>query len=225
MSLKEKLSEDLKLSMKEKDTIKKNTVQSMRAAILQVEKDKLITLDEDGVIEVIAKELEKRQDVLPDYEKSGREDLIADLKKEIEIITGYLPSQLSHDELDEIVLKAIEETGASTMKDIEKAIQASDLGINPANDGRVIRLVFPPLNEERRLELTRQVAKLCENGKVAVRNIRRDALEKYKAMKKNSEITEDDLKKSEQDVQKLTDKYCKLADDAADKKSKELQEI
>lgn len=113
----------------------------------------------------------------------------------------------------------------STIKDIEKAIQASDLGINPANDGRVIRLVFPPLNEERRLELTRQVAKLCENGKVAVRNIRRDALEKYKAMKKNSEITEDDLKKSEQDVQKLTDKYCKLADDAADKKSKELQEI
>jgi len=113
----------------------------------------------------------------------------------------------------------------STIKDIEKAIQASDLGINPANDGRVIRLVFPPLNEERRNELTRQVAKICENGKVAIRNIRRDSLEKYKAMKKKSEITEDDLKKAEQDVQKLTDKYCKLADDAADKKSKELQEI
>ena len=113
MSLKEKLSEDLKLSMKEKDTVKKNTVQSMRAAILQVEKDKQITLDEDGIIEVIAKELKKRKDVLPDYEKSGREDLISDLKKEIEIITGYLPSQLSHDELDEIVKNAVSATGAS----------------------------------------------------------------------------------------------------------------
>jgi len=133
--------------------------------------------------------------------------------------------QMSSVSAPEARILQIQPYDMSTIKDIEKAIQASDLGINPANDGRVIRLVFPPLNEERRNELTRQVAKICENGKVAIRNIRRDSLEKYKAMKKKSEITEDDLKKAEQDVQKLTDKYCKLADDAADKKSKELQEI
>ncbi len=138
MSLKEKLSEDLKLSMKEKDTIKKNTVQSMRAAILQVEKDKLITLDEDGVIEVIAKELKKRKDALPDYEKSGREDLIEGLKREIEIITGYLPSQLSHDELDEIVKAAVELTGASSMKDMGKIMQEVMPKIKGRADGRMV---------------------------------------------------------------------------------------
>jgi uncharacterized protein YqeY len=138
MSLKEKLSEDLKLSMKEKDTVKKNTVQSMRAAILQIEKDKLITLDEDGVIEVIAKELKKRKDVLPDYEKSGRDDLIADLKREIEIITGYLPSQLSHDELDEIVKNAVSATGASSMKDMGKIMQAVMPQIKGRADGKMV---------------------------------------------------------------------------------------
>ena len=120
MSLKEKLSEDLKLSMKEKDTVKKNTVQSMRAAILQVEKDKLITLDEEGVIEVIAKELKKRKDVLPDYEKSGRDDLIKELKAEMDILMGYLPAQLTREELEAIVKEAVAETGASTIKDMGK---------------------------------------------------------------------------------------------------------
>lgn len=138
MGLKEKLSEDLKLSMKEKDTVKKNTVQSMRAAILQVEKDKLTTLDEDGIIEVIAKELKKRNDVLPDYEKSGRDDLIADLKKEIEIIKGYLPSQLSHDELDEIVKEAVASTGASSMKDMGKIMQAVMPKIKGRADGKMV---------------------------------------------------------------------------------------
>ena len=138
MGLKEKLSEDLKLSMKEKDTVKKNTVQSMRAAILQVEKDKLVTLDEEGVIEVIAKELKKRNDVLPDYEKSGRDDLIADLKKEIEIIKGYLPSQLSHDELDEIVKEAVASTGASSMKDMGKIMQAVMPKIKGRADGKMV---------------------------------------------------------------------------------------
>ena len=138
MSLKEKLSEDLKLSMKEKDTVKKNTVQSMRAAILQVEKDKLVTLDEEGIIEVIAKELKKRNDVLPDYEKSGRDDLIADLKKEIEIIKGYLPSQLSHDELDEIVKEAVASTGASSMKDMGKIMQAVMPKIKGRADGKMV---------------------------------------------------------------------------------------
>ncbi|MBR4868478.1 MAG: ribosome recycling factor [Clostridia bacterium] len=113
----------------------------------------------------------------------------------------------------------------STLKSIEKAIQASDLGINPSNDGRIIRLVFPPLTEERRRELAKEVAKVCEDGKVAIRSVRRDAIDKYKTMKKNGELTEDDLKKSEADVQKLTDKFCKMADDAAAAKSKEISEI
>ena len=118
MSIKETLAQDLKLSMKEKDLIRKNTVQSIRAAILQVEKDNLTELDDDAIIDVIAKELKKRKDVLPDYEKSGREDLITQLNREIEIVMGYLPSQLSEDELDEIVRQAIEATGASSMKDM-----------------------------------------------------------------------------------------------------------
>lgn len=138
MTLKEKLAEDLKLSMKEKDTIKKNTVQSIRAAVLQIEKDKQITLDEDGVIEVISKELKRRKDVLPDYEKSGRDDLIADLKKEIEIVMAYLPSQLSHDELDEIVKNAVETTGASSMKDMGKIMQMVMPQIKGRADGKMV---------------------------------------------------------------------------------------
>ena len=138
MTLKEKLAEDLKLSMKEKDTIKKNTVQSIRAAVLQIEKDKQITLDDDGVIEVISKELKRRKDVLPDYEKSGRDDLIADLKKEIEIVMAYLPSQLSHDELDEIVKKAVADTGASSMKDMGKIMQAVMPQIKGRADGKMV---------------------------------------------------------------------------------------
>ena len=108
MSLKEQLAQDLKASMKDKDVIRKNAVQSVRAAVLQVEKDSKVTLDDDGVVGVIAKEVKKRKDVLPDYEKSGREDLIADLKKEIEVLTGYLPSQLTQEELDGIVKEAID---------------------------------------------------------------------------------------------------------------------
>ena len=138
MTLKEKLAEDLKLSMKEKDTVKKNTVQSIRAAVLQVEKDKQITLDEEGDIEVISKELKKRKDVLPDYEKSGRDDLVADLKKEIEIVMAYLPSQLSHDELDEIVKNAVETTGASSMKDMGKIMQAVMPQIKGRADGKMV---------------------------------------------------------------------------------------
>ena len=114
---------------------------------------------------------------------------------------------------------------ASALKGIEKAIQASDLGINPQNDGRVIRLVFPQLTEERRKDLAKQVRKYAEEGKVAVRNVRRDAMDKYKARKKASEITEDDLKDAEKDLQKLTDDYVKKVDEAADKKEKELFEI
>ena len=111
------------------------------------------------------------------------------------------------------------------LKPIEKAIQVSDLGINPQNDGRVIRLVFPQLTEERRRELVKQVKKYGEEGKVAVRNIRRDAMDYIKKLKKDSEITEDDQKKAEKDLQELTDKYIKKVDDACAVKEKELMEI
>ncbi len=114
---------------------------------------------------------------------------------------------------------------ATTLKSIEKAIQVADIGINPQNDGRVIRLVFPPLTEERRKEIVKDVRKMAEDSKVAVRNSRRDALEKLKVMKKNSEITEDDQQNGEKKIQNLTDKYCKEVDDLAALKEKEILEI
>jgi uncharacterized protein YqeY len=132
MSLKEKLTEDLKESMKSKDEIRKNTVQLIRSSILQIEKDKRIVLDEDGVLDVIAKELKKRKDALPEYEKSGRQDLIDNLKKEIEIIKGYLPEQLSVEELAVIVKKAIEDTEANSIKDMGKIMAA----VMPQTKGR-----------------------------------------------------------------------------------------
>lgn len=114
---------------------------------------------------------------------------------------------------------------ASLLKTIEKTIQTSDLGINPQNDGRLIRLSFPQLTEERRRELTKQVRKYGENGKVAIRNIRRDAMEQFKAMEKKSEITEDTLKDYEEDLQKLTDKYCKEIDNLVTAKEAELMAV
>ena len=111
------------------------------------------------------------------------------------------------------------------LKDIQKAIQSSDLGINPQNDGRVIRLVFPQLTEERRKELTKQVKKYAEEAKVAMRNIRRDGMDYVKKLKKNSEITEDDQKKAEKDLQDLLDKMIKKVDDATAAKEKELMAI
>ena len=114
---------------------------------------------------------------------------------------------------------------ASLLKAIEKAILVSDLGINPQNDGTVIRLAFPPLTEERRKALCKDVKSLAEGAKVAVRNIRRDAIEKLKAMKKASEITEDDLSDGEEDVQKITDEFIKQVDSVASKKEAEIMEI
>ena len=113
----------------------------------------------------------------------------------------------------------------SLLKTIEKAILASDLGINPQNDGRVIRLAFPQLTEERRNELVKQVRKYSEAAKTAVRNVRRDAMDKFKKQQKQSEITEDDLKGIEKDLQQMTDDYIKMIDDATDKKEKELYAI
>ena len=111
------------------------------------------------------------------------------------------------------------------LKDIEKAIQTSDLGINPQNDGRVIRLNFPQLTEERRKDLTKQVRKYAEAGKVAVRNIRRDAMESFKKLEKKSEITEDDRKELEKELQDLTDKRCKQIDELTEKKEAELMAV
>ena len=113
----------------------------------------------------------------------------------------------------------------SLLKEIQKAIQMSDLGINPQNDGRVVRLVFPQLTEERRKELTKQVKKYAEDAKVAMRNIRRDGMDYVKALKKKSEITEDDQKTAEKDLQDLLDKYIKRVDEALAAKEKELMAI
>ena len=114
---------------------------------------------------------------------------------------------------------------AGAVKLICKAIQESDLGINPQNDGKIIRLGFPQLTEERRKELVKQIAKYAEGGKVAIRNIRRDAVEAFKAQKKNSEITEDDMKIAEKDIQKMTDDMCKEIDELLAKKERELMEV
>ena len=113
----------------------------------------------------------------------------------------------------------------SAMKNIEKAILTSDIGINPQNDGSTIRLTFPPTTEERRRELSKQISKMGEDAKVAVRNIRRDATDKIKAMKKDSEMTEDEAKSSEKSVQDLTDKYTREIDTLTAAKTKEIMEI
>lgn len=120
---------------------------------------------------------------------------------------------------------AIQPWDASSLKLVEKAILESDLGINPTNDGKIIRLVFPQLTEERRKDLIKQVKKYAEEAKVAIRNIRRDAMDYHKDLKKKSEITEDDLKDIEKDMQKLTDDYIKEIETIAAKKEKELMAI
>ncbi len=114
---------------------------------------------------------------------------------------------------------------ASSLKAIETAINKSDLGINPNNDGKVIRLVIPELNEERRKELVKDVSKRCEEAKVAIRNVRRDSMESIKKMKKNNEITEDQQLDGEDELQKITDKYIKQAEDIGKKKEKEILTI
>ena len=113
----------------------------------------------------------------------------------------------------------------STLSLIERAILVSDIGINPQNDGSMIRLTFPPLTEDRRKELVKDIQKIAENAKVAARSIRRDCLEKLKSMKKNSEITEDDLKDGEKEIQKITDNIIKEIDDISDKKQKEIMSV
>lgn len=113
----------------------------------------------------------------------------------------------------------------SSVQSIEKAITQSDLGINPSNDGKIIRLAIPQLTEERRKELTKLAKKVGEDAKVAIRNERRDANDKLKKMQKNTEITEDDLKKSEDEVQKMTNKHIEIIDELIEKKEKEIMEV
>ncbi len=122
-------------------------------------------------------------------------------------------------------LLVIQPWDATILKEIEKAINKSELGISPQNDGKVIRLSFPPLTEERRRELVKRVKKYAEEAKVQIRNVRRDAIEMYKKQKKDGEITEDDMKKIEKDVQTLTDKYIKEIDAVTADKEKEITEI
>ena len=139
--LKEKLLEDLKNCMKEKKVIRKNVIQMVRAAILQVEKDKQITLEDNQIIDIIAKESKKRKDSLADYEKSGREDLINQIKEEIDILSEYLPKQLSVEEVETIVKEVINEVGATSMKDMGKVMKAAKEKIGAASDGKTINEV------------------------------------------------------------------------------------
>ena len=139
--LKEKLLEDLKNCMKEKNVVRKNVIQMVRAAILQVEKDKQITLDNNQIIDIIAKESKKRKDALADYKKSGREDLINEIKEEIEILAEYLPKQLSVEEVETIVKEVINEVGATSMKDMGKVMKAAKEKIGAASDGKTINEV------------------------------------------------------------------------------------
>ena len=141
MSLKEQLLEDMKDAMKKKDTVRKNAIQMARAAILQTEKDNQITLDDDGVIDVIAKEVKKRKDVLPEYEKSGRDDLVRDLKTEIETLMKYLPQQLTEEELEAIVRQTVEETGASSPRDMGRVMQAVMPKVKGRADGKMVNAI------------------------------------------------------------------------------------
>lgn len=143
--LKEKLMEDLKTCMKEKKELRKNVIQMIRAAILQIEKDKQIELNDEQIIEIIAKESKKRKDSLADYEKSGRQDLIDNINEEIAIIGEYLPKQLTKEELVPIIKQIIEETSATSMKDMGIVMKAAKEKIGAAADGKTINDVVREL--------------------------------------------------------------------------------
>ena len=134
-------------------------------------------------------------------------------------------NQLAAVSVAEARILTIQPWDASVLRPIEKAIQTSDLGINPQNDGRIIRITFPPLTEDRRKEIVKDISKLAEDCKVQIRNVRREAIDKLKEMKKSGELTEDDLKQGEKKMQDLTDKFVKEVDAISDKKQKEIMEI
>ena len=143
--LKEKLLQDLKEAMKEKNVIRKNVIQMVRAAILQVEKDKQIEVTEEQIIEIIAKEAKKRKDSIADYEKSGRQDLLDQIKQEITILEEYLPEQLSKQEIDEKVKAIITNLGASSMKDMGKVMKTAKEELGASADGKMINEIAKKL--------------------------------------------------------------------------------
>lgn len=147
MSLKDRLLEDMKVAMRDKDVISKNTIQMTRSAVLQVEKDNKVTLDDDGIIEILAKEVKKRRDSLPDYERSERQDLVDNIKAEIDVLLKYLPQQLTEEELEVIVKKAIQETGASSAKDLGKVMQVVMPIIKGRADGKMINQIAKKIFE------------------------------------------------------------------------------
>ncbi len=143
--LKERLMDDLKNCMKEKKELRKNVIQMIRAAILQVEKDNHIELNDEQITDIIAKELKKRKDSLTDYEKSGRQDLIDNINEEIKIISEYLPKQLSKEELTPIIKEIINKTAATSMKDMGKVMKVAKEEIGAAADGKTINEVVKEL--------------------------------------------------------------------------------
>jgi ribosome recycling factor len=134
-------------------------------------------------------------------------------------------NQVASISITEARILTIQPWDASITGAIEKAIQKSDMGINPQSDGKVVRVIFPQLTEDKRKEISKDISKMAEESKIAVRNVRRDIIDKLKAMKKNSEITEDDLKHSEKKVQDLTDKFCSEIDLLCEKKTKQIIEM
>ena len=143
--LKEKLMEDLKVSMRNKDEIRKNTVQMVRAAILQIEKDKGIQVEDDKILEIIAKEVKSKKDALKDFEKAGREDLINQTNQEIAVLQEYLPKQLTKEELKEELTKIIADLGATSIKDMGAVMKEAKAQIGTAADGRTINEVVKEL--------------------------------------------------------------------------------
>lgn len=149
MSLKERLSDELKASMKDKDKIKKNTIQCIRTAVLQFEKDNKVVLDDSGVLDIISKQLKMRQDALPQYEKSGRSELIDELKTEISIIVSYLPTQLSDEELEVIVEESIQLFDVKSVKEIGKVMPSLIQKTKNRVDGKRIRdILVKSLNSQ-----------------------------------------------------------------------------
>lgn len=143
--LKEKLLEDLKMSMKEKNEVRKNAVQMVRAAILQVEKDNGITIEDEKIIQIIAKEVKKRKDSLDDYIKGGREDIVKQVEEEISILSEYLPKQLSKEEIEKMVKEIIEQVGAESIKDMGKVMKEAKEKIGARADGKAINEVVKEL--------------------------------------------------------------------------------
>ncbi|NLL16648.1 MAG: ribosome recycling factor [Clostridiales bacterium] len=158
--------------------------------------------------------------------RAGRANAAVLDKIHVDYYGSSMPiNQLATVAVAEARILTIQPWDSSVLPLIEKAIQASDLGINPQNDGRIIRLTFPQPTEERRKQLVKDVSKMGEDAKIALRKVRRDAIEKLKTMKKNSEITEDDLKDGENEIQKITDEFVKKVDEAVAAKEKEIMEI